>query len=68
MDGVGAHLNTNPDIPDSELINELSSYGVMENGSCEAQSGTYDDRVISFGIALAINKRSGLSAIFPSLR
>jgi len=51
-----------------ELINELSSYGVMENGSCEAQAGTYDDRVMSFGIALVINKRSGLSAIYPSLR
>jgi len=62
------HLEANPDIPNLELINELSSYGVMENGSCEAQAGTYDDRVISFGIALAINKRWRLSALLPSLR
>jgi hypothetical protein len=68
VDGIGAHLDTKPEIPDLELINELSSYGVMENGSCEAQAGTYDDRVMSFGIALVINKRSGLSAIYPSLR
>jgi len=62
------HLEANPDIPNLELINELSSYGVMENGSCEAQAGTYDDRVISFGIALEINKRWRLSALLPSLR
>ena len=68
MDAIGAHLEANTEIPDLELTNELSSYGVMENGSCEAQAGIYDDRVMSFGIALVINKRSGLSAIHPRLR
>jgi hypothetical protein len=59
-------LNLSSTLPQSPL--ESGRYGVIENGSCEAQKETYDDRVISFGIGLAINKRSGLSAIFPNLR
>jgi hypothetical protein len=74
VDGIATHLDsfdladpTAATIPDRELINELMSFGVMENGSCEAQEGCYDDRTIAFGIALKTNKVAGMSTFFPNL-
>ena len=69
VDGIGAYLDTkpNPDpyIPDVELIGELQTFGVGPNGDCEAQEGCFDDRVMSFGIALAVNKVWAISKYFP---
>ncbi len=67
IDGVGQYLQDGGEIVDTELINELSSYGVMENGSTEAQEGCFDDRVVAFGIALVVNKVAGISRLYPSL-
>lgn len=64
VDGIATHLETNPEIPDRELINEMMSFGVMENGSCQAQEGSYDDRTISFGVALVVNKFSGIAMFY----
>jgi hypothetical protein len=66
IDGIGTYLESNPDIPDRELINELQTFGVMENGTCEAQEGCHDDRVTSLGIALVVNKVGGINRFFPS--
>jgi hypothetical protein len=67
VDGIGTKLENNPDIPDKELISELQTFGLMENGSCEAQEGCFDDRVTSYGVALVISKVGGISRFFPSL-
>ena len=70
INGIGDFLQVeegqpDPYISDVDLICELQTYGVMENGATEAQSGCQDDRVISFGIALEIRKRYGLDSIYP---
>ena len=54
-------------MPDKDLIGELQTYGIMENGSTGAQEGCYDDRVISYGVALLIAKIGGLSQYYPNL-
>jgi len=72
IDGVGEYLGSlgpkgeHGSINDGELISELMTFGIMENGRCEAQDGCHDDRVIAFAIALLVQQRSGLSRIFPS--
>ena len=53
-------------INDKDLIAELQTFGIMENGRCEAQDGCFDDRVIAFSLALLVQQRSGLNRIFPS--
>lgn len=67
IDGIGTYLESKPEIPDKELINELQTYGVMEDGKTEAQEGCFDDRVTSLGVALVVNKVGGISRYFPSL-
>ena len=72
IDGVGEYLQSlglkgeHGSINDGELISELMTFGIMENGRCEAQDGCHDDRVIAFAIALLVQQRSGLSRIYPS--
>jgi len=53
-------------INDRDLLAELQTFGIMENGRSEAQAGCFDDRVIAFSLALLVQQRSGLSRIFPS--
>ena len=72
VDGIGSHLavekgEPDPYMPDKDLIGELQTYGIMENGSTGAQEGCYDDRVISYGVALLIAKIGGLSQYYPNL-
>jgi len=70
VDGIGAYLdvgkgNPDPYLPDAELINELQTFGIGPNGECEAQEGCFDDRIIAFGIALAVNKLWSISRFYP---
>jgi hypothetical protein len=70
IDSIGGYLAVEPGqpdpyIPDSELITELQTFGIGPNGECEAQEGCFDDRVMAFGVALAVNKVSGISRFFP---
>lgn len=67
IDGVGEYLTERPVIPDADLVGELQSYGVMENGSTAAQEGCWDDRVMALALALYVNKMGGLESIFPAL-
>src|SRR5262245_508020 len=73
IDGVGEYLEAlgskgeHGIINDGELVNELQTFGIMDNGKTEAQSGCHDDRVIAFGIGLIVHQRSGLNTIYPSL-
>jgi len=73
IDGIGAYLESlglkgeHGSINDKDLISELMTFGIMENGKTEAQEGCYDDRVIAFAIALLVHQRSGLQRIYPSL-
>ena len=72
VDGIGEYLQSlgpkgeHGSIADSNLVGELMTFGIMENGRCEAQQGCHDDRVIAFAIALLVQQRSGLSRIYPS--
>ena len=68
IDGIGTYLESEapPEIPDKELLNELQTYGVMEDGKTEAQEGCFDDRVTSLGIALVVAKVGGIARYFPS--
>jgi len=71
VNAIGAILDKDdprdpdPYIPDADLIEELQTFGIMENGKAEAQEGCYDDRVISYGGALLMTKISGLESIYP---
>jgi hypothetical protein len=73
IDGIGAYLEAlgpkgeHGSINDTELISELMTFGIMENGKMEAQEGCYDDRVIAFAVALLVQQRSGLERILPAL-
>ncbi len=73
IDGVGEYLESlglrgeHGSIADSELLGELQTFGIMENGRCSAQESCFDDRVIAFAIGLLVQQRSGLQRIFPSL-
>ena len=68
IDGIGTYLESEPppEIPDKELLSELQTYGVMEDGKTEAQEGCFDDRVTSLGIALVVSKMGGIARYFPS--
>ena len=66
IDDLAAVLYEMP-IHNKDTIDELMSYGVMENGSTEAQAGCFDDRVVSLAIAIQMRKRAGLDAILPGL-
>jgi len=74
VDGVGEYLQSlgpkgeHGRVVDGALVQELMTFGIMENGRCEAQAGCHDDRVIAFAIALLVQQRSGLSRIYPSAR
>src|SRR5262249_49461982 len=74
IDGIGEYLEAlgpkgeHGSINDAELISELQTFGVMENGRTEAQAGSYDDRVIAFSIALLVQQRSELESIYTGLR
>jgi hypothetical protein len=74
IDGIGEYLEAlgpkgeHGSINDAELISELQTFGIMENGKTGAQEGAFDDRVIAFAIALLVQQRSGLERIYPSLR
>src|SRR5215813_2796146 len=74
IDGIGEYLEAlgpkgeHGGINDVELISELQTFGIMENGRTEAQAGSYDDRVIAFSIALLVQQRSGLESIYTGLR
>jgi hypothetical protein len=74
IDNLGEYLDAlgkkgeHGSINDAELIGELQTFGIMENGKTEAQAGCYDDRVLAFSIALLVQQRSGLESIYPSLR
>jgi len=73
IDGIGEYLASlgskgeHGSINDAELIGELMTFGIMENGKTEAQEGCHDDLVIAFAIALLVHQRSGLQRIYPSL-
>jgi hypothetical protein len=54
-------------INDVDLVGELQTFGVDEMGRTGAQSDCFDDRVISFGLALLVNNRDGLERLFPNL-
>ena len=41
-------------IPDLETITEMFTYVIADNGTTNAQLGTYDDRVMSFAILLQL--------------
>jgi hypothetical protein len=74
IDGIGEYLEAlgrkgeHGSINDAELISELQTFGIMENGKMEAQEGCFDDRVIAFAIALLVQQQSGLERLLPSLR
>lgn len=70
IDGVGGYLDaikTEGTIVDGDLISELMTFGVDETGKLGAQEGCFDDRVISFALALLVNQRDGLERIFSNL-
>lgn len=72
VDGIGNHISVekgepDPYIPDVDLIGELQTFGVMEDGSTAAQDGCFDDRVISYGLGLLVAKVGSLSQIYPGL-
>lgn len=68
IDGIGDYLESlkaaGGAINDVELVNELATFGVMENGSCESQDGCFDDRVLAFAVALLVHQRAGIDRIF----
>jgi len=68
INDVSNYLASGGQVIDKETIQELMTYGVNERGECEAQSGCWDDRVISLSIAIQMNKHSGLERIWPFLR
>ncbi len=72
IDGIGTYLdvgegNPDPVIMDDELIDELQTYGVMEDGTTGPQDGCFADRCIGFALALYVARLAGLSRYFPSL-
>lgn len=67
IDGLANHLEDGGQIVDADTIGELQTFGQMLNGRLEAQSGCFDDRVISYGVAIEMHKKSGLESLYPSL-
>lgn len=67
IDGIASYLEDGGVIVDAGLISELMTFGIDETGACQAQIGCHDDLVIAFGLALQMQRYSGLERIFPSL-
>lgn len=73
IDGIGSYLDVekgqpDPVILDAGLINELQTYGIMDNGTTGPQEGCFSDRVIGFGLALYVSRFAGISRHFPSAK
>ena len=67
IDGLAAYLAEGGQFPSYETIGELMTYGVMADGTTNAQAGCFDDRVIASAIAIQVNKVAGLDSFYPGL-
>lgn len=65
VDGIGDYLAEGGEPCDKELVTELMTFGVDENGRCNAQQGCHDDLVIAYGLALYLIKFAGITKFFP---
>src|SRR5690348_2122851 len=68
IDELSDYLSSGGQVIDADTIQELMTYGIDEQGKTEAQEGCHDDRIVSFAIAIQMNKHSGLERILPALR
>lgn len=73
IDGIGEYLESlgrvgeHGSINDTDLIGELQTFGIFENGKTGAQESCHDDRVIAFALGLLVQQRSGLQRLYPAL-
>ena len=68
IDTLADYLGDGGDVIDKETIQELMTFGIMSNGKLEAQEGCFDDRVISFALAIYVRHHSGMASVFSNWR